>query len=613
LLYQLPTGSYIVGSPAETDGNLVAVSGDGFLYDLTPGGGAGVTPSTAVTSPANSSTVPNPGGNLTVSGTAAAPGGLSAVEVDVQRSDGSWWDGATATWTAGPYPNAATLAHRGGTTSTWTMTFPAAASGDTYEAFAGAVSGGVADNSVGLSSPTAARSSFTVSPATTAPTLSVASMWVPPGSTVGLSGAGFVAGETVDLALGSLQLKPTTATKTGTLPTTQLRVPGSTAFGPTAVVATGASSGRSTSAALYVTNSWTQFGGSAAQQADDPFDSVFTQHLSVSSSTYLTQAWSFTTSGPVAGSVDVAEGTAYVADESGSVYAVSLASAMQLWKHTVPSAHITSTPALTSSGTVIVDTTGGKVVALSQSTGQPVWSVSLAGTPGSPTVAGSTVYIGSSTGTLTALNAQTGVTSWTATLPGVISSSPAVDTTRSLVIVSDGSGALSALNATTGSVVWTKTVAGAIVASPVVAGGAVYVGSADHSAYSFAETTGALNWSYATGGAVTVAPAFINGDMAIGSSNGTVSYLVPATGGVRFTVKEGSPVAGLAGAGNFLVATDTNGNVHGSKPGSSDPNAWLATQGTSLSAAPTVVNGEVFVPGLNSTLAVFTVPGSPVF
>jgi outer membrane protein assembly factor BamB len=340
---------------------------------------------------------------------------------------------------------------------------------------------------------------------------------------------------------------------------------------------------------------------------------VFTQHLSVSSSTYLTQAWSFTAGGPIAGSVEVSDGVAYLADETGSVYAVRLADAMQLWKHAVTSVKITTTPALTSTGTIIVDTTGGKVVALSQSTGQPVWSVSLAGTPGSPTVAGSTVYIGSSTGTLTALDAHTGATTWTATVPGAVSSSPAVDAASGLVIVGDGSGTLSALSATTGSVVWTKSVAGAIDGSPVVAGGAVYVGSAGGSADSFAETTGAQNWKYATGGAVTVAPAFINGDVAVGSSDGTVSYLVPATGGVRFTVKEGSPVAGLAGAGNFLVATDTDGNVHGSKPGSSDPNAWLATQGTSLSAAPTVVNGEVFVPGLNGTLAVFTVPGSPVY
>ena len=72
-LYSYQTGSYIAGSVAETDGNLLVASADGFLYDFAPGGGNPPAPTTSVTSPAPSSTIPNPGGPLTISGTAPRP------------------------------------------------------------------------------------------------------------------------------------------------------------------------------------------------------------------------------------------------------------------------------------------------------------------------------------------------------------------------------------------------------------------------------------------------------------------------------------------------------------------------------------------------------------
>jgi outer membrane protein assembly factor BamB len=162
---------------------------------------------------------------------------------------------------------------------------------------------------------------------------------------------------------------------------------------------------------------------------------------------------------------------------------------------------------------------------------------------------------------------------------------------------------------------WSVTLPAAVTASPVVAGGAVYAGTTGGSLYSLSISTGTENWNGAIGGSITAAPAFIQGDIAVGSSAGVVSYLVASSGDLRYRVREmGAPsVAGIAGAGNFLVATDSNGNIQGSKPGPTDPKAWLTAQGTSLAAAPTVVNGEVLVPGLDDTLAVYTVPGRSVF
>ena len=171
LLYQTQTGSYIVASPAEADGNIFEVSGNGFLYDLAPGGENITAPTTSVTSPANGSDVTNPDGSLTVTGNASATAGVDSVDVLIRAGAGKWWDGSTGTWTDGSYSNVATLASPGGSSTTWSTSFPAPAEGGAYEVFASAVSDNVADVSAGLSPPTASRSSFSVEPSTTEPIL----------------------------------------------------------------------------------------------------------------------------------------------------------------------------------------------------------------------------------------------------------------------------------------------------------------------------------------------------------------------------------------------------------------------------------------------------------
>jgi outer membrane protein assembly factor BamB len=103
-LFRYQTGNFITASPAETDGNLLVGSGDGFLYDLALGGGTGAAPTTVVSAPANGSTLSSPDGPLTVSGTASASNPIGSVAVDIQLdgSDGPWWDGASSSWVAAP-------------------------------------------------------------------------------------------------------------------------------------------------------------------------------------------------------------------------------------------------------------------------------------------------------------------------------------------------------------------------------------------------------------------------------------------------------------------------------------------------------------------------------
>ena len=74
-LYSYPTGSFItVHHRADFDEPALHVdSADGFLYDFGLGGGNGAAPTTAVTAPANGSTVPYPSGELDISAMVRRP------------------------------------------------------------------------------------------------------------------------------------------------------------------------------------------------------------------------------------------------------------------------------------------------------------------------------------------------------------------------------------------------------------------------------------------------------------------------------------------------------------------------------------------------------------
>lgn len=258
-LYTYQTRNYVASSPAEVDGNLLVTSADGFLYDFALGGGNATPPTTAVTVPANGSTVRNPDGTLWIHGTATDPTGVAGVEVDVQidGSTGQWWDAATGTWAGGAVANLAKVLHPGATSTAWSLPVPMPARGTTVLVKAAAVgASGVADTSSNGSAASPSRSAFTVAFSTTSPTLQLDATRVPEGSTITLTGGGFAPNESVQLTLPTVPVSTittTTATGTGTFSTTgtlPLKLP----FGPISVLATGLTSGSTSSATVTIAN-----------------------------------------------------------------------------------------------------------------------------------------------------------------------------------------------------------------------------------------------------------------------------------------------------------------------------------------------------------------------
>ena len=616
LLYSYQTGSFAVGSVVDTNGNLIDTGGDGFIYDFAPGGGNGGTPTTAVTSPTNGVSVSYPsGGSLTFSGTSSDTAGVAGVNVAVQMngSTGLWWNGAKSAWQVEPYPNPATLATAGANSSTWTYSLPVPISGGNFNAFVSAVgTNGVADVSSGESTPNPARSEVTVMPKSGLPTMTLGKGWVPPGGQIHVSGSGFSANETVGFSIEGLALNTLTADSSGSI-SGLLTMKASMSYGTQQLTAMGQTSGLTTTAPVYISSQWAQFGDNPQLNAFDPDDSVLSTHLSVSQSTFLTQAWSFATGAAIDGSVVVQDQAAYVADSAGHVDAISIPTGGQLWSTSTPDgSSVVNTPALTQTGYLAVTTTSGDVFEVNQSSGALRWSVAPGGDfVSSPTVAGTTMYVVNNAGTVTALNVNTGSTLWSKALGSAVTGGLAVDPAAGMVFVGDAAGNVLALNATTGAADWTTTEPGSFTAAPMELNKVVYAASTNGTLYAMAEATGTANWTFNAGSPVTAPLSSQAGVILVGTTGGHI-YYVDAAGSQTYQAQfDPVAVTGIAGADNFVTTQESDGTAWGSKPADADPKAWAAATGTTFTSAPTLVNGEVFVTGQDGVVRVYTVPGSP--
>jgi len=621
-LYGYQTGDFVIASAADVNGNLLDVSGDGYLYDFAPGGGNGGAPSTAVTAPGNLSVVTNPNGSLLISGSAAASADttIQAVQVAIQQggSKGTWWDSVTDRWNPAPYGNAALLSTPGGVTSSWSLSLPVPASGGQYAVLASAVNNaGTEDISSTQSPPTNARVSFYVQPSTTAPVFSVSSPWVSPGGSVTVSGSGFAPSESVAISLTGSVLSTVTTNAAGVLPTTSVTIPPTTAFGPMALDAVGQTSQSASSAPLYVTDSWPQFQAGPAHPGTTTNNNALQQAIAVDHSSYLLQSWAFASSSPIRTSPSIVDGVAFFGNDAGMVYAVNVVTGAAVWGANVGGGlAIDSSPAVdmtAGSGLVVFGTTTGSVVALNAANGLVQWSRTLDGSSieSSPTVVGNIVYIASDSGTVAALNEATGVVLWTTTLPGTTQSSPAVDVKSGILVVGDNSGAVTALSTTSGVRRWQTVTGGAISSAPLIAPGQVYFSSRSGSIYDVTEKTGVVRWSTGLGGPVVAAPALTGTTLLAGDASGQIDWISSTTGAILGTQSVGSGVVGISTIPGFMVADLSNGTVVATKgPHGPSAGGWSHPVDAALDSSPSILNDEVFITGMDGALHCFTLPGS---
>lgn len=625
LLYSYQTHFYVASSPADAAGHVYVTSADGFLYDFALGGGTSAAPTTAVTGPAQGTTVPNPNAKpLTISGTASDPTGVSRVTVTVQEdgSTGQWWSTAQKAWMPGPFNNKAALASPGATTTTWSLSVPMPARGTVIEVRSSAVNAEqVADTSSSASQATTSRVDFTVAPSLTAPTLSVGCVRVAPGTQTTVGGGGYQAGETVAVTLPTVPattLATVVAGSTGQLPATTVTIPVGFPFGPVTMTGTGQSSGRSGSASIIVSNNWDQYSNTATRTSFEVNDSALDHSVAASGRYYLTQAYNFPTKSTIRTTVAIDNGRAFFGDDGGDFFAIDVASGAPVWQN-MYTAGISSSAAVDSSK-VIFGTNADSVVAVSESTGAPIWTTTTAGPmESSPAVYGGVVYIGCDTGMLYAIDEQTGAILWTTTLGGAVRSSPTIDPALGTLVVGDDSGHVTELSLggsakpAADTVLWSVATGGAVVATPVYFSNQVFVGSSDDHEYALNAKTGAIAWTFATGGPITANNVTFGKDVAVGSHDGTIYYLSDLDGSVQNSLSGTVPVVGMCGSINFAVATLANGSAEATRITGIDQTWKYDTDGYGFASAPVANNGNVYMTGLDQNLHVFSAPGRPVF
>ncbi len=178
----------------------------------------------------------------------------------------------------------------------------------------------------------------------------------------------------------------------------------------------------------------------------------------------------------------VAGGVVYVGCRDSNLYAVDAATGRERWRFSTGNSWVVSSPAVAGGRVYFATSDSSLVHALDAASGKPVWQQqSTAYHFASPSVAGDTLFLGVLNGTLEARDAATGALRWDWR-------TEASQANEGWVLTSErrlNGGWLfpSGWREKTAVGVDRQGSVGSIFASPLVAGGVVYVGSADGRLY----------------------------------------------------------------------------------------------------------------------------------
>ena len=248
----------------------------------------------------------------------------------------------------------------------------------------------------------------------------------------------------------------------------------------------------------------------------------------------------------------VADGRIYVATYSGTsnqggIYAFNQTSGQPLWGRILNSP-VKSSPAVNDGriyvATTAVGSTPARLHALAESTGLEIWNYSfgLSNVISSPSVASGLVLIGCMGGGgggsggagLYAFPESGGTWRWWYPTSSPVSSSPAVDENRGIVVgCSEGAGVVGGsvfalpLNSigTISSPIWSSPPESVKMSSPAISGnGLVYVGTFNNQFLCLNETSGVIVWSYGTASPVMSSPAITEDHVLIGAGSTLYSF-----------------------------------------------------------------------------------------
>jgi outer membrane protein assembly factor BamB len=238
----------------------------------------------------------------------------------------------------------------------------------------------------------------------------------------------------------------------------------------------------------------------------------------------------------------VSDGIAYIGNNHGTVYALSMRNGRVLWRHAVRGGKMASSPAVVGDE-LVVHGMDGVVRVLDRHTGRLRFGLRV-GSPieSSPIVRDRIDYFGAWNGNVYALDLRTRRFRWVHHGGSKITSSAAL-AGRTLYI-GDYGGRLLALAPGNGGLRWSAGVNGRIYGTPAVWGGRVFVPSSDGGSLTAFTTGGRYLWRVHTGSYVYSSPAVWAGRVFFGSYNGLLYCVSAWSGRVGWTVWTGGPVSG---------------------------------------------------------------------
>jgi len=282
----------------------------------------------------------------------------------------------------------------------------------------------------------------------------------------------------------------------------------------------------------------------------------------------------------------VSDGVAYVSNNAGVLFALSMTNGRTLWRFTLGHSGQASSPAVLGDE-LVAHGKSGRIFLLDRGTGRLHWTYVVAGQiesspvvrdgidyfgdwagnvyavdlrgrrllwtyhsgakiTASATLAGRTVYVGNYAGRLLALNVATGRLRFAVPTGGVVYGSAATAAGR--IFVPSRAGSLVAFS-TSGRYLWRRPTGSYVYSAPAVWGGRVFFGSYDGLLYCVAARTGALQWTVPMGGRVSGSPVVVGGVVYAGSFAHRILGVDARNGHVLFRFPHGEyvPVSGNRG------------------------------------------------------------------
>jgi outer membrane protein assembly factor BamB len=177
----------------------------------------------------------------------------------------------------------------------------------------------------------------------------------------------------------------------------------------------------------------------------------------------------------------IGQGVVVAAFPAGDISAFQMSNGEAAWKESLSRTSETSAAGILADparpvidhGVVFAVSHGGKMIAASESTGERIWTRNLTSTQ-MPYVAGDTVYVVDVTGKLLALSRTDGKIRWLTQLPGTSRWSGPVLAGGQLWLVS-AEGSLVGVDARSGKVSSTTPLGYKVYVAPIVAGGRMYI------------------------------------------------------------------------------------------------------------------------------------------